>query len=99
MEDGTNLPCSLQYWTKILTFYIKYDIIILRYNDIIKEGVSLIKDNKSNRTRQVQFRMDPELFKKLKATIVYDKDIHSMADLFNAAAIEYLKAKETGGKS
>lgn len=59
----------------------------------------MLKENKANRTRQVQFRMDPELFNKLKATIVYDKDIHSMADLFNAAAIEYLKGKETGGKN
>ena len=46
--------------------------------------------NKANRTRQVQFRMDPETFNKLKATIVYDKNMHSMADLFNEAAEKYL---------
>ncbi len=34
----------------------------------------MIKGNKANRPRQVQFRMDPELFNKLKETIVYDKD-------------------------
>lgn len=58
----------------------------------------LIKENKSNRTRQVQFRMDPEIFNKLKAAIVYDKDMHSMADLFNEAAQNYLKERESGGK-
>lgn len=42
--------------------------------------------------------MDPDLFNKLKATIVFDKDMHSMADLFNAAAVNYLKEKEVGGK-
>ncbi len=57
----------------------------------------MVKENKANRTRQVQFRMDPELFKKLKATIIFDKDIHSMADLFNVAATEYLKGKDIGG--
>lgn len=57
------------------------------------------KKNKSNRTRQVQFRMDPEIFNKLKATIVYDKDMHSMADLFNAAAEKYLNEKEVGGNN
>lgn len=57
----------------------------------------LIKENKANRTRQVQFRMDPEIFNKLKATIVYDKDMHSMADLFNRAAYEYLKEQEQKG--
>ena len=59
----------------------------------------MVKENKANRTRQVQFRMDPEVFKKLKATIVFDKDMHSMADLFNKAADEYLKDQvENGGK-
>ena len=57
------------------------------------------KKNKANRTRQVQFRMDPEIFKKLKATIVYDKNMHSMADLFNSAAERYLKEKEDGGNN
>jgi len=41
--------------------------------------------------------MDPEIFNKLKATIVYDKDMHSMADLFNRAAYEYLKEQEQKG--
>ncbi len=58
----------------------------------------MIKKNKANRTRQVQFRMDPEIFNKLKATIVYDEDMHSMADLFNDAAEKYLKEKEARGK-
>lgn len=57
----------------------------------------MVKENKANRTRQVQFRMDPEIFNKLKATIVYDKDMHSMADLFNKAADEYLKKQEGSG--
>lgn len=57
------------------------------------------KENKANRTRQVQFRMDPDVFNKLKATIVFDKEMHSMADLFNKAAYEYLKKQEEiGGK-
>lgn len=59
----------------------------------------LIKENKANRTRQVQFRMDPEIFNKLKATIVYDKDMHSMADLFNEAADEYLKNHKENGEN
>ena len=77
-----------------------YDIIISRYNDIILEVIFLVKENKenkANRTKQVQFRMDPELFNKLKATIVYDKNMHSMADLFNEAAEKYLKEREIGG--
>lgn len=53
------------------------------------------KENKSFRTKQVQFRMNPETFYKLKATIVYDKDVHSMADLFNEAAEKYLNEKRT----
>jgi len=59
----------------------------------------LIKENKANRTRQVQFRMDPEIFNKLKATIVYDKDMQSMADLFNEAADEYLKNHKENGEN
>lgn len=57
----------------------------------------MVKENKANRTRQVQFRMDPEIFNKLKATIVFDKDMHSLADLFNKAAYEYLKEQEQKG--
>lgn len=82
-----------------MTFKSQNDIIILRFNDIILEVQYLVKENKANRTRQVQFRMDPEIFNKLKATIVYDKDMHSMADLFNEAAEKYLKEKEAGGKN
>ena len=51
------------------------------------------KVNKANRTRQVQFRMDPEKVKRLLAAIAYDDNMHSMADLFNKAADEYLKKK------
>lgn len=58
----------------------------------------MVKENKSNRTRQVQFRMDPDKVKRLIAAIAYDDDMHSMADLFNKAADEYLKKqKENGG--
>lgn len=62
--------------------------------------LSLIKENKANRTRQVQFRMDPMKVKRLLAAIAYDDNMHSMADLFNKAADEYLKKQEgNGGKS
>ncbi len=50
-------------------------------------------NNKSDRTHQVQFRMDPETFKYLKAAIALDDEIHSIADLFNMAAHRYLKEK------
>ena len=46
---------------------------------------------KANRTRQVQFRMDPDLAKRLQAAIIFDDSLHSMADLFNDAAEAYLK--------
>lgn len=59
----------------------------------------MIKESKSNRTRQVQFRMDPDKVKRLLATIAYDDNMHSMADLFNKAADDYLKnQEENGGK-
>ena len=59
----------------------------------------LVEENKSSRTRQVQFRMDPDKVKRLLAAITYDDDMHSMADLFNKAADEYLKdQEENGGK-
>ena len=62
--------------------------------------LSLIKENKATRTRQVQFRMDPVKVKRLLAAIAYDDNMHSMADLFNKAADEYLKKQEgNGGKS
>ena len=54
--------------------------------------------DKSNRTRQVQFRMDPEKVKLLLSAIALDDNMHSMADLFNKAAENYLKEKESGGK-
>ncbi|MBQ0084067.1 MAG: hypothetical protein KBS52_04805 [Clostridiales bacterium] len=57
------------------------------------------KVNKANRTRQVQFRMDPEKVKRLLATIAYDDEMHSMADLFNKAADEYLKKKDEEKKN
>lgn len=53
----------------------------------------LEKVDKSKRTRQVQFRMDPDVFKKLYSTIVQDDNYHSMADLFNKAAEEYLEKR------
>ena len=57
----------------------------------------LVEENKSSRTRQVQFRMDPDKVKRLLAAIAYDDDMHSMADLFNKAADEYLKDLEKNG--
>ena len=54
----------------------------------------MIKENKATRTRQVQFRMNPDKVKRLIAAIAYDDNMHSMADLFNKAADEYLKEQE-----
>lgn len=54
----------------------------------------MVKENKAARTRQVQFRMDPDKVKRLIATIAYDDNMHSMTDLFNKAADEYLKKQE-----
>ena len=51
------------------------------------------KENKANRTRQVQFRMDQEKYKKLYSAVVQDENLHSMADLFNRAADDYLKKR------
>ena len=45
------------------------------------------------RTKQVQFRMNPKIFNQLKSTIVFDENMHSMADLFNEAAKKYLEEK------
>lgn len=50
--------------------------------------------NKANRTRQVQFRMDPKKVKLLLSAIALDDNMHSMADLFNKAADEYLKKQK-----
>lgn len=82
-----------------MTFLVKNDIIISRYNDIILEVLSLVKENKATRTRQVQFRMDPDKVKRLLAAIAYDDNTHSMADLFNKAADEYLKKQDKKGVS
>ena len=51
----------------------------------------MIKESKSNRTRQVQFRMDPDKVKRLLAAIAYDDNMHIIADLFKKADDEYLK--------
>lgn len=59
----------------------------------------MFKEKKSNRTRQVQFRMDPEKVKQLLAAIAYDDEMHSMADLFNKAADEYLKNHKENGEN
>ena len=90
-------PACYSTGQKTLTFIINYDIITSRYNDIVLEVLSLIKENKTTRTRQVQFRMDPNKVKRLLATIAYDDNMHSMADLFNKAADEYLKKQEENG--
>ena len=60
---------------------------------------NLEKENKQARTKQVQFRMDPDLFYKLKSTVASDRSLHSMADLFNEAAEQYLKEMEKRGKN
>lgn len=52
------------------------------------------KENKSSRTRQVQFRMEPDKVKQLLAAIAYDDEMHSMADLFNKAADDYLNNRK-----
>ena len=52
---------------------------------------------RAERTRQVQFRMDPDKVKRLLAAIAFDDDMHSMADLFNKAADEYLERQEKNG--
>lgn len=44
--------------------------------------------------------MDPDKVKRLLAVIAYDDNMHSMADLFNNAADEYLERhKENGEKN
>lgn len=82
-----------------MTFNGNNDIIILRFNDIILEVLYLVKESKANRTRQVQFRMEPEKVKRLLAAIAYDDEMHSMADLFNEAADEYLKNHKENGEN
>ena len=47
---------------------------------------------KSDRTKQVQFRMSTVLHNQLRKLLI-DENI-SMADLFNKAAEEYIKSKE-----
>ena len=60
----------------------------------------MFKENKATRTRQEQFRMNPEKVKRLIAAIANDDNMHSMAELFNKAADEYLKKQEkNGGKN
>lgn len=41
--------------------------------------------------------MAPDKVKRLLAAIAYDDNMHSMADLFNKAADEYLKKQEEDG--
>lgn len=41
--------------------------------------------------------MNPDKVKRLLAAIAYDDDMHSMADLFNKAADEYLRKQEKNG--
>ena len=78
-------------------------------NDIIKGGCKLSRKAtfRAERTRQVQFRMNPDTFKKLHIAVINDDDMLSMADLFNSAAEAYLEnpqkytelvSKITGGK-
>ena len=60
----------------------------------------MVKEDKTKRTQQIQFRMNPEKLKELKALIAYDDETHSMADLFNKAADEYIEKrnKDKGDK-
>ena len=62
---------------------------------------------RAERTRQVQFRMNPDTFKKLHIAVINDDDMLSIADLFNSAAEAYLEnpqkytelvSRITGGK-
>ncbi len=57
----------------------------------------MIKEDKATRTRQIQFRMNPDKVKRLRAAIAYDDNMHSMADLFNKAADEYLRNQKKNG--
>lgn len=57
----------------------------------------MVEENKETRTSQVQFRMNPEKVKRLLAAIAYDDNMHSMADLVNKVADEYLKKQEENG--
>lgn len=59
----------------------------------------MMKEDKSKRTRQIQFRMDPEKVKKLLSLIAYDDNMHSMADLFNKAADDYIKKQDKQRKN
>ena len=43
--------------------------------------------------------MDPDKVKRLLAAIAYDDNMHSMVDLFNKAADEYLKNQERNGEN
>ena len=63
---------------------------------------------RAKRTRQVQFRMNPDTFKKLHIAVISDDDMPSKADFFNSAAEAYLKnpqkytelvSKIAGGKN
>lgn len=53
----------------------------------------MVKEDKSKRTQQIQFRMAPDKLKQLKALIAYDDETRSMADLFNKAADEYIEKR------
>lgn len=59
----------------------------------------MIKENKATRTRQVQFRMDPDKLKKLRIAIINDDKMHSMADFFNEAVDNYLKKQKRGNEN
>ena len=50
----------------------------------------MIKENKATRTRQVQFRMDPDKVKRLLAAIAYDDNMRRMEHLFNKIRSEKL---------
>ena len=50
----------------------------------------LFKEVGLMRTKQVQFRMDPNVHKLLKMTLIANNS--SIADFFNAAAEDYLKS-------
>ena len=56
-------------------------------------GGGIVKHaTKSDRTKQVQFRMPTVLHNQLRKLLIDDNV--SMADLFNKAAEEYIKSKE-----
>lgn len=83
-----------------LTFMPPNDIIISRYNDIIRGGVKRVSKNAeklSERDKQVQVRLPAALHKELRLRLLEDNS--SLANFFNEAAEAYLKCPEGYNKA